>query len=254
MKNKLFLLFTTAILIPSAVLSSEVLMFNPYANLYNQVSDVEILSLYTQIDDLYKNYQFALAREQSLGNRILSSVAIGAGGIGGMMLASGLAERVADENAERDMTAYLSTFRCDYGAGINVSGGEANIQLPGANILAPIYNEYITLARDLKNRKELLDIAPGIESEIISDAAQSGLYDNVSIGITDGAYTSLSHALANPTGEDATEWSTQKNETSQKIETGGIVGGVGVIGGAVGNVVENVIYNKNSDNKNTTLK
>ena len=228
---------------------------NPYYSIYHDTDNLEILTLYSRINDLEQRYNAALAREQSLGNRILSGVAIGAGGIGGMMLASGIAEQRADENAERDMAAYLATFRCDYGAGMNVLGGETNIQLPGGNILLPLYNEYIALAMDLKARKEILDIAPGIESEIISDAAQAGLYDNVSVGITDGTYTSISRALTNPTGDDANEWANQKSATSQKIETGGIVGGIGVIGGAVGNVVENVIYNKKSDkNVNITQK
>ena len=133
--------------------------------------------------------------------------------------------------------------------------GETNIQLPGANVLLPIYNEYTTLAADLKTRKEALGMTPGIESEVILDAATSGLYDNAATGITDGAYTSLSRALSDPTGADAAEWAAQKSDTLSQLKTGAIVGGAGVAGGAVGDVLINNVFdgvgknNASDDNK-----
>ncbi len=202
-----------------------------------------------------KAYDEAKAREQSLANRMLGAAAIGAGGIGGMQVASALAEQNADADAERDMAAYLATFKCDYGQGMTISGGETNIQLPGANVLLPIYNEYTTLAADLKTRKEALGMTPGIESEVILDAATSGLYDNAATGITDGAYTSLSRALSDPTGADAAEWAAQKSDTSSQLKTGAIVGGAGVAGGAIGDVLINNVFdgvgknNASDDNK-----
>lgn len=196
-------------------------------------------------------YDEAKAKEQSLGNRILGAAAIGAGGIGGMMLASGLAEQKADAAAEQDMSAYLATFKCDYGDGMNIKGGESNITLPGANVLLPLYNEYVSLAADLKSRKEALEMTPGIESEVILSASETGLYDNQSSGI-DGTYASISRALMNPDGEDAEQLQAQSDKSSQNVKTGAIVGGAGVVGGAVGNVLLNGgLFDKNT-NKNAT--
>ena len=194
-----------------------------------------------QIDELRENADAMREREQSLANRTIGAAAIGATGIGGMQLASALAEQRADDAAERDMTAYLATFRCDYGAGRNISGGEVNIQLPGANTLLPLYNEYTTLAADLKTRKTALGMTPGLESEVILDAATSGLYDNESLGKTDGAYTSLARALSDPNSADAAEWATQRADTQQQLKTGAITAGAGALVGIVGNVLTNYV-------------
>ena len=191
-----------------------------------------------RINELQENADAMREREQSLANRMIGGASMGAMGIGGMQVASALAEQSADDAAERDMTAYLATFRCDYGAGQNIRGGETNITLPGANVLLPLYNEYTTLAADLKSRKESLGMAPGIESEVILDAT---LYDNESIGITDGAYTSLSRALSNPTGADAAEWAAQRAETAEQLKTGAIVAGVGAAVGIAGNILTNYV-------------
>ena len=194
-----------------------------------------------QIDELRENADAMREREQSLANRTIGAAAIGATGIGGMQLASALAEQRADDAAEQDMTAYLATFRCDYGAGRNISGGEVNIQLPGANTLLPLYNEYTTLAADLKTRKTALGMTPGLESEVILDAATSGLYDNESLGKTDGAYTSLARALSDPNSADAAEWAAQRADTQQQLKTGAITAGAGALVGIVGNVLTNYV-------------
>lgn len=194
-----------------------------------------------EIDELRENADAMREREQSLANRTIGAAAIGATGIGGMQLASALAEQRADDAAEQDMTAYLATFRCDYGAGRNISGGEVNIQLPGANTLLPLYNEYTTLAADLKTRKTALGMTPGIESEVILDAATSGLYDNESLGKTDGAYTSLARALSDPNSADAAEWAAQRADTQQQLKTGAITAGAGALVGIVGNVLTNYV-------------
>lgn len=185
--------------------------------------------------------------EQSTENKLLGAAGMGAAGIGGMQVASALAEKNADEDAERDMAAYLATFRCDYGHGLNIKGGETGIELPGANSLIPLYQEYVNLANDLKVRKNALGMKPGIESEKILDAATSGLYDNQSIGKVDGAFTSLARALADPTGADAAEWAAQKDATAKKLKTGAIVAGVGILGSAVGNAIINRNVNEKSD-------
>lgn len=185
--------------------------------------------------------------EQSTENKLLGATGMGAAGIGGMQVASALAEKNADEDAERDMAAYLATFRCDYGHGLNIKGGETGIELPGANSLIPLYQEYVNLANDLKVRKNALGMKPGIESEKILDAATSGLYDNQSIGKVDGAFTSLARALADPTGADAAEWAAQKDATAKKLKTGAVVAGIGILGSAVGNAIINRNVNERSD-------
>ena len=110
-----------------------------------------------------------------------------------------------------------------------------------------------SLAADLKTRKEALGMAPGIESEVILDAATSGLYDNAATGITEGTYTSISRALMNPNGADAAEWAVQTEQTAQQVKTGGTVAGAGLGVGLVGNIAENVVHNAQS-NKNESQK
>ena len=194
-----------------------------------------------QIEELQANADAMREKEQSFGNRMVGGTAMGTMGIGGQMIGSALAEQSADSDAEMDMAAYLATFKCDYGAGMNIAGGTLNVELPGANILLPIYTEYVTLASDLKTRKEALGMAPGIESNEILDAATSGLYDNVSTGVTGGAYASIARALMNPEGADAAAWAAQKAETSEQLKAGAITAGVGALVGITGNVLLNEI-------------
>lgn len=197
--------------------------------------------------ELRANADEMKAVEQSTENKLLGAAGMAATGIGGMQLASAISEKNADENAERDMAAYLATFRCDYGHGMNIKGGETGIELPGANTLIPLYQEYVNLANDLKVRKAALGMKPGIESEKILDAATTGLYDNQSIGKVDGAFTSLARALADPNGADAAEWAAQKDATAKKLKTGAIVAGIGIVGSAVGNAIINRNVKEKSD-------
>ena len=197
-----------------------------------------------KIDELEANAEALREQEQSLGNRLASGAAMGAMGIGGQMIGSALAEQSADSDAEMDMAAYLATFKCDYGAGMNITGGTMNVELPGANILLPIYTEYVTLAADLKTRKEALGMTPGIESNEILDAATSGLYDDVSTGVTGGSFASIARALMNPEGADAAAWAAQKSETSEQLKTGAITAGVGAVVGIAGNAIFNTGKNK----------
>ncbi|MBE6462117.1 MAG: OmpA family protein, partial [Alphaproteobacteria bacterium] len=73
----------------------------------------------------------------------------------------------------------------------------------------------------------------------ILDGATSGLYDDVSLGKTGGAYVSLARALMNPDGADAVAWAAQKEESQKDIKTGAIVAGVGAAVGIIGNVAIN---------------
>lgn len=192
-----------------------------------------------KIDELRDNADAMKAKEQSTANKLLGAAGIGATGIGGMQMASAMAEEKADADAEQAMRAYLATFHCNYGAGKNIPGGERDVELPGGNELIGLYAEYVNLANDLKIRKTALDMRPGIESESILDAATSGLYDDVAIGKTSGAYTSLARALMDPNGADAAAWAAQKAETADKKKTGMITAGIGAAGSLVGNLAIN---------------
>ncbi len=170
---------------------------------------------------------------------------MGATGIGGAMLLSGMSETKSDDEAERAMKAYLSTFTCKYG-NESVPGGTMNVEIPGGNELIQMYAEYVALANDLKVRKEALGMAPGIESEAILDSATSGLYDDVSTGKTQGAYASLARALSDPNSEDAKIWAAQREESAEKKETGAITAGAGAGVSLIGNITSNAV-DKNKD-------
>ncbi|MDR2413002.1 MAG: OmpA family protein [Rickettsiales bacterium] len=190
-----------------------------------------------KIDELEKNAQAMRDKENSTANKLLGAAAIGAAGYGASQMLQGKAEQSADEAAERDMAAYLATFKCDYGQGQNVKGGEKGITLPAENLIS-LRTEYTTLAAALKGTKESLGLAPGIESETIIDKASSGLYDNAALGKTSGSFTSLSAALS---GDEAAKaaWDAQKAESASTAKTGMITAGAGLAIGAVGNLVLN---------------
>jgi len=207
-----------------------------------------------ELEELQGKVDAAKEKEQSFANRMLSGATMAATGAGGQMLASALAEQNADADAERDMAAYLATFRCNWGSN-SVPGGEQNVALAGGNELISLYQEYVALANDLKIRKSALDMAAGIESEAILDGATSGLYDDVGTGITSGAYASLARALMDPSGVDAQKWAAQKEETQKQLKTGAITAGVGAVVGLVGNVLINhVNYNKKKRKDDPAVK
>ncbi len=192
-------------------------------------------------EELRKNYEDMKAKEQSTANKLIGAIGIGTVGAGGMQLASGLAEKSADESAEQDMRAYLATFRCTYADGKMVRGGETDVVLPAANI-AELKTEYMSLAADLRARKEALNMSPGIEAEEILDSAVVGLYDDESLGRGDGAYTSLSRALLDESSEDAAEWSAQKEDAEKSVKVGAGL----AIGGAVASAAASLIANKDA--------
>ena len=201
-----------------------------------------------KVDALRDNAQKMKDKEQSTPNKLLGTAAIAATGIGGMNLMSGLAEQNADDDAEQDMKAYLATFTCDFGQGRNIKGGEREIELPGATNLLPLYTEYKALAADLKERKTALNMPSGIESEVIFDKAETGLYDDVGTGITSGAYTSVARALQDPTGEDAQAWAQQKQAAHDKVKTALTTVGIATAGAIAGDLALNS-RNKNQSDK-----
>lgn len=203
-----------------------------------------------KIAELQAKADEAKANELSTANKLLGAAGIGATGIGGMMAASTLSQQSADAAAELDMAGYIATFRCTYGS-YQAKGGDSTITLPGANILLPLYTEYQQLAADLKQRKEALNMSPGIESEVVMDKATSGLYDDTSTGITNGTYASLYRALTNTSGEDATQLSQQTDKTKTNLTAGAITAGVGAVGSLVGDLI---INNKKDSTQNNTEK
>lgn len=192
-----------------------------------------------RVNELRENAKKMHDKETSTANKLIGAAGIGATGIGTSQALSALSEQRADKNAENDMRAYLATIKCDYGTGKTVNGGETGIELPGGNELTQYVTQYKTLAADLKVRKTALGMSPGIESETIIDAAETGLYDNAATGKTNGAFTSLSRALSDETSADAQAWAQQKADTASKLKTGAIVAGVGAVGSAIANLAVN---------------
>ena len=180
-----------------------------------------------------ENLRKAKANENSLVNKATSAATMATTGIGGMMLASGIAEQRADTAAENDMRTYLESFSCDYGAGLAAKGGDTNVEMPGGNELFDLYRQYATLAADLKARKESLGLRPGIESEVVTDKNTTGLYDDVGIGTASGGYASVARAIENWAGEDAQQLRAQSDKTATKMEIGTGAATVGVMGSIV---------------------
>ncbi len=203
-----------------------------------------------QIKELSDNAQKMHDNENSLINKTIGAAGIGVTGAGGMMLAQSLSETKSDADAERTMAAYLQTFKCDYGDGKQVKGGETNVELPGGNDMIELYTEYATLANDLKVRKEALGLRPGIESEVSIDKSETGLYDDVGTGITGGAYASIARALQDPEGEDAAMWAAQREKTKNTLIAGAVTTGVG----AVGSLAANIAVNHNVKNDVNEIK
>ncbi len=191
----------------------------------------------------------AKAREQSFANRAVTAASTAATGIGAMAAASAIAEQRADAEAEKEMRAYIETMKCEYGNGQNVKLGNEEITLPGGNELLDYYTEYKQLADNLKTTKSALGLRSGIESEVLYDRAQSGLYQYASIGKTGGAETSLYRALTDKESEDASTWAEQKEKTDKKLLTGGLVAAAGVATGVIGNYLVNERGNKNDTNE-----
>ena len=98
-----------------------------------------------------------------------------------------------------------------------------------------------------------MGLTPGIESETLLDKSTAGLYDNESTGKKSGAFASVSDALSgNADAKDA--WNAQKSEASKKVTTGIVAAGVGIVGGAVGNMLINKDSTKESSDVNSDDK
>ena len=193
------------------------------------------------LEEKRKAYEEAKKKEQSFENRALTAVTTAATGIGGMQLMQGLAEQSSDKAAEEDMTAYIETMRCTYGEDKQVKAGTEEIELPGANDeqLMNLRAEYLALAADLKERKEALGMKPGIESEEILDRASSGLYDEETIGISNGAYASRYRAQMLQSEADQAKIDDAASTSKNRVTGGAIAAGAGVVVGIAGNSLIN---------------
>ena len=207
------------------------------AELYQKLQDknAEIAGIESERRGaLEENATAMYEKEQSLENKTLTATTTAATGLGAMGAASAYAERLADADAEEEMSAYITTMRCEYGNGKQVNLGNEET-LPGGNELSKYYAEYKQLAEKLKATKKALNLRPGIESEILYDRAESGIYQYQNAEQQSGAYTSLSRALMNPEGEDATKIAAQKQENSEKLKAGLIAAGGGIVASVIGN-------------------
>ncbi|MBQ0013304.1 MAG: hypothetical protein KBS86_01890 [Proteobacteria bacterium] len=193
-----------------------------------------------EIADLEAKTKAAKDTEQSLKNRLLGGATMVATGIGGMELARGLAEQSTDKAANDDMTAYLATFKCEYGTN-KADGGETENELPGANTLFALYNEYQQLASDLQGTKEALGMTPGIESQVVLDKAATGLYDDMATGKTNGTFASLSRAINDSESADAAQIADEQSKSKSRVTGGAIAAGAGVAAGVTGNVLLNKV-------------
>ncbi len=202
-----------------------------------------------RIDELRTVYDAAHKNETSIANKTLGAASMAATGAGGMMLASGLSEQKADKEAEEKMRGYVATFKCNYG-NTNVEYGTQPTELPMSTELYNLYAEYVTLANDLKLRKEMLGLRAGIESEKILDSATTGLYDDISSGRSAGMYTSLARAILEPNGADAAAWAEQTKRSKNLIIAGATTAGTGAIGG----VTADLLMNKDAPNLKSVRK
>jgi len=204
-----------------------------------------------ELEEKLKSAKDALAaakeKENSWANRALGAASTAATSLGAMQLAEGIAERKADTDAEKQMRNYITTMKCEYGGGQGAVLGNEEITLPGGNELLEYYTEYKTLADNLKTTKAALGLSAGIESEVLYDRAQSGLYQYASTGKTGGGETSLYRALTDSESADATAWNDQKDASTKKLYIGGGAAAVGVVGGTT----VNYFINRDKKEKDT---
>ena len=189
------------------------------------------MAMQRDAEDAYRNeYDNA----QSWANKGTTALSTLMTGEGAMMAARAFAEKIADDDAEEKMSEYITTMKCEYGAGNQVNLGKEET-LPGGNELANYYAEYKQLADKLKATKAALNLRPGIESEVLYDRAETGLYQYQTAERQSGGFTSLSRALMNPDGTDATAWNAQRAETNRDLLIGGALATVGLAGSYIAN-------------------
>lgn len=194
-----------------------------------------------QLQEKRDAYTDAKAEEQSLANRTATALTTAATGVGMMEAFQGWSEQKADADAESDMNAYIATMRCSYGNGKSVKAGADEIELPAGDgeTMTALKSEYMSLAQSLKERKESLGMAPGIESEEILDKADMGLYDDENVGVTSGSYASLYRAKMLGSEDDQSKIDKDAEKSDKRLKYGSTAAGVGIVGGIVANSLIN---------------
>ena len=184
-----------------------------------------------------------------ISQNILDGATIASTGIGGMELAQGLSEQQSDKDADKDMNAYVETFRCTYGDGKTVKAGPEEIVLPGGNDaeLKKLRDEYFALAADLRTRKEALNMQPGIEAQVVLDKSEMGLYDDEFVGITGGAYESVYRAQKTNSQSDTKEIKETKEASQNRVIGGAVALGGGIAGGTIINKINDAINTSEPD-------
>ncbi len=165
------------------------------------------------------------------------AITVGATGIGGSMMAAGIAEQNQDELAKLKAAGNISTIKCGYGSVQDIAIDTMGISLDNGNALIDLYGEYQTIANRVKNSKESLGMLPGIESEVVFDKANSGLYDNTGSGAINKSFAAASESVRNPTGQNAEQFQSQQDESAKQKTTGMVVGGAGLLFGATSDVL-----------------
>lgn len=188
--------------------------------------------------DTENAYKHERDNAQSWANKGITAGSTLLTGEGAMKAAQALAEQKADRDAEIEMAEWISKMGCEYGNGQQVNLGKEET-LPGGNELTQYYAEYKQLADKLKATKTALNLRPGIESEVLYDRAETGLYQYANAERQSGGFTSLSRALMNPEGTDAEQWNAQKAEVAKDLTTGTLLTAGGLVVGAAGNYLVN---------------
>ena len=193
-------------------------------------------------------YKHERDNAQSWANKGITAGSTLLTGEGAMKAAQALAEQKADKKAEEQMAEWISKMGCEYGNGQQVNLGKEET-LPAGD-LAKYYAEYKQLADKLKATKTALNLRPGIETEVLYDRAETGLYQYANAERQSGGFTSLSRALMNPEGADAEQWNAQKAETNRDLWVGGALATVGL----AGSYIANRAINKDHENKYKELE
>jgi outer membrane protein OmpA-like peptidoglycan-associated protein len=193
--------------------------------------------------DTENAYKHERDNAQSWANKGITAGSTLLTGEGAMKAAQAIAEQKADKKAEEQMAEWISKMGCEYGNGQQVNLGKEET-LPGGNELTQYYTEYKQLADKLKATKTALNLRPGIESEVLYDRAETGLYQYANTERQSGGFTSLSRALMDPTGTDAEQWNAQKAEVAKDLTTGTLLTAGGLVVGAAGNYLVNRNHKK----------
>ena len=180
---------------------------------------------------------------QSAMSKVIGGVSTAAMGVGGMQLAQGLSEQKSDKAATAEMQSYLSGMYCRYGVN-RVDYGKMGVIISEENQLDLLREEFFNKAAELKNTKEQLGLKEGIESQVVFDKSETGLYSNEKLNRADSYFGRLSSALQDENGRDAQMLDAQSKTSKNRVIGGAIAVGAGAAASIGGNALINKIKNK----------